>query len=165
MREVVILPLAEKDRTWIADFITSRWGAAFIVAHGVVYEPRELAGFVAQSGNEIIGLVTYAIAGNACEIVTLDAVQKNIGIGTALIQAVIRAARQAQCQRVWLITTNDNLRALRFYQRRGFVLVAIHRNALEQARRIKPAIPLIGEDGIPLRDEIELEMPLGEISK
>ncbi|MCG0275770.1 MAG: hypothetical protein L5655_06315 [Thermosediminibacteraceae bacterium] len=49
---------------------------------------------------------------------------------------------------------------MKFYQKRGFLLVAVHRNALEQARKLKPEIPLIGIDGIPLRDEIELELPL-----
>jgi RimJ/RimL family protein N-acetyltransferase len=79
----------------------------------------------------------------------------------ALIEAVKNTARAAKCKRLWLITTNDNLNALRFYQKRGFVLVAVHRNALEISRQLKPEIPLFGADGIPLRDEIELEMILG----
>ncbi|MEW5718069.1 MAG: GNAT family N-acetyltransferase, partial [Chloroflexota bacterium] len=82
------------------------------------------------------------------------------GIGSALIDAVKLRARQAGCKRLWLITTNDNLTALRFYQKRGFTLAALHRNALEESRKIKPEIPLVGEHGIPLRDEIELEMML-----
>jgi ribosomal protein S18 acetylase RimI-like enzyme len=79
-------------------------------------------------------------------------------VGTALINAVIEAARRQGCTRVWLITTNDNLHALRFYQKRDFVLVAVHANAVARARQIKPEIPLIGRDGIPIRDEIELEL-------
>jgi ribosomal protein S18 acetylase RimI-like enzyme len=81
-------------------------------------------------------------------------------VGSALIEAATQAARRVGCRRLWLITTNDNTHALRFYQKRGFVIAAIHVNALEKARRLKPEIPLIGEDGIPLRDEIELEMIL-----
>jgi Acetyltransferase (GNAT) family len=68
--------------------------------------------------------------------------------------------REAGCRRVWLITTNDNLRALRFYQRRGFRLVAVHPDALARSRELKPSIPEIGLDGIPLRDELELELLL-----
>ncbi|HEX7715028.1 MAG TPA: GNAT family N-acetyltransferase, partial [Bacillota bacterium] len=64
------------------------------------------------------------------------------------------------CQRLWLITTNDNLAAIRFYQLRGFVLVALHRDAIAQSRKLKPEIPLRGIDGIPIRDEIELEVVL-----
>ncbi len=57
-------------------------------------------------------------------------------------------------------TTNDNLCALHFYQKRGFRLVTVHRNALDAARQLKPRIPLIGNDQFPLHDEIELEMML-----
>jgi Acetyltransferase (GNAT) family len=86
------------------------------------------------------------------------------GVGTALIEAAREVALQSGCKRLWLITTNDNLNALRFYQKRRFMLVAIHRNALEVSRRLKPGISLIGYDGIPLRDEIELEMLLAGLS-
>ncbi len=81
-------------------------------------------------------------------------------IGTALIDAVKDVATMAHCKRLWLITANDNMAALRFYQKRGFLLVAVYRNAVEQSRRLKPEIPLVGIDGIPLRDEIELELLL-----
>jgi hypothetical protein len=78
----------------------------------------------------------------------------------ALLQAVCDAARKACCNRLWLITTNDNVDALRFYQRFGFSLVALHRDAVRESRRLKPSIPETGKDGIPIRDEIELEMQL-----
>jgi len=107
-----------------------------------------------------IGLVTYRIDGDECEITTLNSLVEGIGIGSALVAAIKDAAVSAECKRLWLITTNDNLPALRFYQKRGFLLVAVHRNALQQSRRLKPEIPLVGRDGIPLRDEIELEMLL-----
>ena len=71
-----------------------------------------------------------------------------------------KVATASGCKQLWLITTNDNINALRFYQKRGFMLVAVHRNALELSRKLKPEIPMIGNDGIPLRDEIELEMIL-----
>ena len=77
--------------------------------------------------------------------------------GEALVKAVERVVTQSSCRRLWFITTNDNLNALRFYQKRGFELVSVHRNALEKSRKLKPVIPLIGIDSIPLRDEIELE--------
>jgi hypothetical protein len=63
--------------------------------------------------------------------------------------------------RLWLITSNDNLNAIRFYQRRGMRLTAVHRGAIDEARQIKPSIPLIGEHGIPIHDELELELRLG----
>jgi len=93
-------------------------------------------------------------------VVTINAFPQGSGAGTALIEAAAAAAREAGARRLWLITTNDNLRALRFYQRRGFRLSALHRDALERSRELKPSIPEIGLDGIPLRDELELELRL-----
>jgi GNAT superfamily N-acetyltransferase len=149
------------DRAWVRGFIVRQWGAEIIVVHGEIYRPHELPGFIARHDEEKIGLITYRIDGDRCEIVTLDSVRENVGVGAMLIESVKQAAQQARCNRLWLITTNDNLHALRFYQKRGFVLVAVHRNALELSRKIKPQIPLVGNEGIPLRDEIELEMMLG----
>ena len=110
------------------------------------------------AGGDKVGLLTYEILDAECEIVTLDSVRPGAGVGSALVQAVNTAARRAGCRRLWLVTTNDNLHALGFYQRRGFAIVAVHRDAVEQARRIKPQIPRVGQRGIPIRDELELEM-------
>lgn len=150
-------PLDHLDREWVEAFTAERWGAPVIVAHGAVYHPHELPGFVAMQAETPVGLLTYQIEGDACEIVTLDSLRPNQGIGTLLLDAVIESARLAACRRVWLMTTNDNLNALRFYQKRGFVLVAVHRDAVARSRQLKPEIPLLGDDGIPIRDEIELE--------
>ncbi len=114
--------------------------------------------------HEKVGLITYLIEEDSCQIITINSTRPFTGIGVALIEAVHETARQHGCKRLWLITTNDNLYALHFYQKRGFVLVALHRNALEFASKLKPEIPLIGNDGIPLRDEIELEMILTDSS-
>jgi ribosomal protein S18 acetylase RimI-like enzyme len=98
--------------------------------------------------------------GGECEVITLDSVRQGIGVGTALLEAVSRAASERKCSRLWLITTNDNVDALRFYQKRGLRLETIHRDAIEQSRDMKPQIPLTGAHGIPIRDEIELELLL-----
>ena len=96
------------------------------------------------------------------EILSLDSLREKNGIGTALINKVIEVAKNKDCTRIKLITTNDNLSALRFYQKRGFEMARLYRNAVEESRIVKPQIPLTGEDGIPIRHEIELEMYLGE---
>jgi DNA-3-methyladenine glycosylase I len=160
---VTVRAITGADREWVAQFVTQRWGAPTVVGHGDVYRPHELPGFFAEHEGQPAGVVTYRIAGGVCEIVSIDSVRPGIGVGSALMQAVIDAARRQRCTRVWLITTNDNLNALRFYQKRGFALVAVHRNAVARSRQLKPEIPLIGADGIPIRDEIELELqdPMG----
>ncbi len=162
MSNMIIHPLNSNDREWVSQFILEHWGSNKVVSRGVVYYPQDLPGFVAVYNSEKVGLVTYNITGASCEIVTIDSIRLSSGVGTALIEAVKDTAMKSGCRRLWLITTNDNLNALRFYQKRGFVLFALHRNALELSRTLKPGIPLIGNDGIPLRDEIELELILAD---
>jgi len=153
-------PLHSEDAAWVARHIAAEWGAEIVVAHGAVYRPAELPGLIAEIAGAPAGLLTYHIAGDACEIVTLDSARPGCGVGAALIAAVKEVARRAGCRRLWLITTNDNTHALRFYQKRGFVLAALHRNAVAASRALKPEIPLLGADGIPIRDEIELEFDI-----
>ncbi len=131
-----------------------------MVVRGEVLYPAEMPGFLAMSDVEICGLATYTMRGQACEITLLDAFQPGLGIGSRLVEAVIKEARMKDCRRLHLVTTNDNINALAFYQKRGFRLAALRPNAIEASRKLKPEIPLLGENGIPIRDEIELEMDL-----
>ena len=153
--------LNQRDAEWVSRFVVDRWGSARMVSRGRVHQVDALPGFIALQDDRPAGLTTYQIEGDQCEMVTLDSLVEGIGIGSALIAAVKDAALRAGCARLWLLTTNDNMPALRFYQKRGFVLAALHRNAMEQTRKLKPEVPLIGIDGIPLRDEIELELEVG----
>ena len=158
MNTVSVRPLEDVDRQWAGDQIARQWGARMIVSKGKVYYPDQLQGFVAFQGNEKVGLATYNIEAGDCELVSIQSLRDGRGVGSALLGAVRDLAKKAGCRRLWLITTNDNLRALGFYQKRGMTLVAVYRNAMEAARRLKPQIPMIGQNGIPLKDEIELEM-------
>jgi ribosomal protein S18 acetylase RimI-like enzyme len=160
MENLVIRPVNPSDKEWLLGHVIEQWGSEIVIAHGVTYRPVDLAGFVAVLEAERVGLITYHIVGGDCEIVSLDSLRPSMGIGTKLIEAVKEVAYEAECKRVWLITTNDNVHALGFYQKRGFVLVALHRNAVDVSRKLKPEIPKIGAEGIPIRDEIELELIL-----
>jgi ribosomal protein S18 acetylase RimI-like enzyme len=155
-----VRPVTETDRSWVVEMVRE-WGADFVVSRGRKIYPQDLPGFCAVGlGGERLGLAMYEVTDNVCQVVTMHALRQWQGIGTALLATVREAATEAGCSRLWLITTNDNLEALRFYQRRGMRLVAVHRDLREVARRVKPQIPLIGNYGIPLRDEIVLEMML-----
>jgi uncharacterized protein (TIGR00730 family) len=162
---IVVQQLGEADRRWAERLLTERWGSTRVVIRGHVVDAAPLAGLVALQGDERVGLATYAFDGDACELVTLDAVKPLRGIGTALVDRLAQTAKEAGCTRIRLITTNDNLQALRFYQRRGFRLVRVHAGALGVSRRLKPEIPEVGIDGIPLRDEMELELVLAPEQK
>lgn len=157
MSEIEIRPITSEDQTWITQILSDHWGSHIIISRGLVHDASKLPGYVALQNGEIVGLVTTRIDGKDCELVTLDSWKENIGIGTKLIEALQQEARKAGCDRLWVITTNDNLHALGFYQKRGFHLVAVHPNALDESRKIKPSIPKIGYHNIPIRDEIELE--------
>ena len=152
-----VRPTSEHDHTWIEALLREHWGSTVQVSCGRLHDASRLPGYVAVYNQERAGLITYRVEGNACEIVTINSLVEGQGIGTALVQAVREAAIEVGCQRLWLITTNDNLAALRFWQKRGFSLVRVYRNAVTDSRRLKPEIPLTGEHGIPIRDEIELE--------
>jgi len=69
-------------------------------------------------------------------------------------------ARDAGVPRLWLVTTNDNSGAIGFYRARGLHVVAVHQGAVDRARALKPSIPLVGDNGVELHDEIELELDL-----
>ena len=148
------------DRNWIASFVKSHWRSDIVVGKSRILRPAELDGFAAFKRENPVGLLTYRIEGPDCEIVTIDITAEGEGIGTALIEAVKERAKAKGCRRLWLVTTNDNLNALRFYQRRGFRLIALYPNALESSRKLKPQIPMKAANGIPIRDELELELDL-----
>jgi len=156
----VVRSIHTSDRDWIESLIRSRWGSEIVVAKRRVLRPAELDGFAAFKGKDPIGLPTYRIEGFDCEIVTIDSTVEGVGIGCALIQAVKKKAKARGCKRLWLITTNDNLTALGFYQKRGFHLTALYPDALEASRKLKPQISMKAANGIPIRDELELELEL-----
>ena len=137
-----------------------RWGDAIVTGRGKVWKPAELPGFAAFEGDDCVGLVTYELDGGACEMVTIDALREGEGIGTALLEAVVDAAREAGCKRVQLLTTNNNVRALAFYQKRGFRLVALKAGEIDEQRKLKPSIPEVDSAGLPIRDELHLELSL-----
>ena len=155
-----IYRLTATDLPQLRRFWKDHWGDELVVAHGTIFRPETVSGFIALDDNTWIGLVTYTFLETDCEIVSLDSLRENQGIGTALVGKVVEEAQANQCRRAHLTTTNDNLRALGFYQKRGFALCSLRVGAMEEARGLKPGIPLIGENHIPLRDEIELEMIL-----
>ncbi len=155
-----VRPLTDADRPWARDLLTERWGEPRVVTRGRLHDAGALPGFLAEDRDgRRLGLVTYRLDGPECELMTLDSVAEGRGVGSALLAAVRGAAEAAGCRRLWLVTMNTNLHALRFYQRRGLRLVAVHPGAVADSRRLKPTIPL-RENGLPLRDEIELELPL-----
>ncbi|MCC6300808.1 MAG: GNAT family N-acetyltransferase [Anaerolineales bacterium] len=157
--------LTSEDLPRLRQFWIEHWGGEFVVSHGTIHEPEDVEGFVVDDQGYWAGVVTFKVMNDECEVISLDGLNEGQGIGTALLRKTIEEARTRKCRRVFVVTTNDNLYALGFYQRRDFELVALRRGALDKTRKLKPSVPVIGQNHIPLRDEIELEMMLVETRK
>jgi ribosomal protein S18 acetylase RimI-like enzyme len=157
---MLTIPIDEAIRPMVNKFLIEHWHSTVMMVRGKAVDMTDTDGFAVLEDGHIAGLVTYKIENGECEIMSLDSLIENRGVGTGLLNKVISAAKSAGCRKVRLITTNDNVRAFSFYQKRGFDMSAFYRNSLEAARAIKPEIPLIGNDGIPLRHEIEFELKL-----
>jgi ribosomal protein S18 acetylase RimI-like enzyme len=150
----------DADRPWAIELMRERWGGQVVVTRGKARDASLLEGFVAEIDGEPVGLAIYETRGAESELVMLDCLREGVGVGSALLAAVANAAWRQECRRLSVVTTNDNVRALGFYQRRGFVLTALRKGAIEKSRRIKPEIPELGLDDIPIRDELELALDL-----
>ncbi|MFO2548681.1 GNAT family N-acetyltransferase [Alicyclobacillus cycloheptanicus] len=153
-------PLTEEDRQWLTHLWQVEWGGDTMVTRGQVYRLTNLHALVCKVSGKLAGAATYRFDNTGCELMSLNALTQGSGVGTALVKAVEAEARKTGCRRLWLITSNDNLDALRFYQRRGFRITAVYPDAVDEARRMKPTIPLTGENGIEIHDEIELAKAL-----
>jgi GNAT superfamily N-acetyltransferase len=150
----------EKDVASVAAFLAEN-DTARAARRGELLNALDYPALIAEEDGRLLGVLTYIVRGNECEVFTLHTAEQWRGAGTALIDEIERIAAQHGCTRLWLITTNDNLEALRFYQRRGFRLAELYPGAVVSSRaHLKPEIPELGEFGIPLRDEIELEKDL-----
>jgi len=157
---VIVRAKTDSDRGALAAILKEHFAGETVVSRGRLHRPSDLEGFVAQEGGEVLGLLTYEIADGAMEVVTLNAVVEGRGAGSVLLEAATAKARALGLARVWLVTTNENVRALGFYQRYGWDMVALHRDALSVSRKLKPQIPMTGDDGIAIRHEIEFEFRL-----
>lgn len=143
----------------VARFLTERH-ARPVARRGELLDPMQHPALLAVAGGDLAGVLTYIPSTASCEVLTLHVADQWRGIGTALLDALVRSAGPRWTQ-LRVTTTNDNLNALRFYQRRGFALAELRAGAVDAARSaLKPAIPLRGCHGLPIRDELELTRPL-----
>lgn len=157
-----IRSIALPDRSWVARVVTEYFASPRVVSRGVLRDSTELPGLLAIRDGARSGVALYAMGEDDCEVVILVALVRRAGIGSALLDAVRAIACDAGCRRLWLVTTNDNRPAIDFYTHLGWRLREVHRGAMEEARLLKPEIPLVGHEGVPIRDELEFELDLGD---
>jgi len=152
--------LDEKAREAVAGYVRCLWGGPMCVTMGTLYDTSDLPGFQAVEEGALLGALLYREAGGEMEVSQLFSLVEGQGVGRKLLDAAAQEARRRNLRRLWLVTSNDNTRAIRFYQRYGFRLKAVHIGAITQARKLKPSIPLTGDDGIPIEHEFEFEILL-----
>lgn len=147
-------------RESVNSYIRYLWGGPMVVTLGNLYDTSNLPGFVADGDGALLGAILYRIENCDCEISALFSLVQRIGVGTKLLDTVIDTAKRNGVQRVWLVTTNDDTQAIRFYQKYGFRLKAVHIDTFEVTRKLKDGLPLLGNDHIPIEHEFEFEMLL-----
>lgn len=152
----VIQTIEKSDHLQILEIVRQFWGNDPLIVHRKIFSIASLNGLKATQDNTIVGILHYQISRDECEILTLASLYERQGIGTALINQVESIAKLHHCLRLSVTTTNDNLHALGFYQRRGFHLSALFPGQVNDSRKYKPTIPEIADNGIPIRDEIQL---------
>lgn len=144
------------NREEINKFIVSNWYTTDMAIRGKLYDLSRMDGFAAYYEGKIVGLITYLMEdNNEYEIMSLDSLIERQGIGTALVNKVMEKAKKDKIKVIKLITTNDNINAIKFYQKNGFDFFALYRNAVDISRKLKPSIPEVGYYNIPIKDEIE----------
>jgi ribosomal protein S18 acetylase RimI-like enzyme len=155
----LIRPIEPRDLAEIRAELHTHWHDTRIWSLGRCHLADALPGFVAEVDGAFAGLLTLNMdpGGWQCEVITLSSRGKAPGIGAVLLAAAEAHARAAGCRRIYLTTTNDNTRAIRFYQRQGWHFAALHKGIVDRVRRLVPDLPLLGHDGIQIRDEIEFE--------
>ncbi len=147
-------PLTERERADLTRLLTQEWGAPKVICRGTIYDAASCPALGRWEGGRLSGLATYTISRGECVLLTLNAFEPGRGVGAALLAAVTEEARRAGCRRLWLTTSNENARAIGFYEHCGMRLVAVHRGAVDEARRLKPAIPEFAPDGTRISDEL-----------
>jgi N-acetylglutamate synthase-like GNAT family acetyltransferase len=157
---IKIRAIRPTDTAWIRELFIQKWAGDLMIIRGKAYQLEELSGYIAELSNKKVGLITFRVTGQKLEITSLNSLLEKKGVGSTLVNKVLNFAKTRRLKSIRLITTNDNLNAIGFWQKRGFKLLRIYPDSLEMARKLKPALPFVGENGIPLRDEIELEMKL-----
>jgi DNA-3-methyladenine glycosylase I len=156
---MVIRPIEPRDQAEVRAELHTHWHSNGIWSLGRLHQADQLPGFVAEVDGVFAGLLTLNMVegGWQCEVITLSSRSPAHGVGAALLAAAEQHARTQGCKRIYLTTTNDNAHAIRFYQRRGWRFSALHKGIVDRVRQIEPSYPLLGLDGIQIRDEIEFE--------
>jgi GNAT superfamily N-acetyltransferase/catechol 2,3-dioxygenase-like lactoylglutathione lyase family enzyme len=116
---------------------------------------------VAAGGGELVGCLQLVPAGDAVELKTMAVAEhrQREGVGRALVERAVAESRAAGDRRMLVATAAADTGNLRFYQRLGFRLLRVERDAFTPADGYPEGLTI---DGIPLRDRVWLDLPLAD---
>lgn len=156
--EIVIEQMLDLDE--LRALLRQRWGETLMM-FGRSWKLGDYDAYVARdAAGTIVRLVTTVVQKSTRLALTLDNFSEQPGIGRLLLDFVMTMGREEGARSLRVLTTNDNTPALRYFQKRGFRIVAFYPGAIAVYRQVAPTLPEIGVDGIPVRDAIELEIDL-----
>lgn len=153
--------LEPADHDWARRLIGAHQGGDHRVARlGELLDPTEQEGIVAELDGRPVGLLTAHETDRGLEVLTLHSEIGGVGAGTRLLETALRVAEASHAPRLWLMTTNDNIDAIRWFLRRGLTVAAVHAGAVDADRAtIKRTIPTVNPvNGLPIRDLVELQI-------
>ncbi len=156
----LVRQIAQGDRDWVAETLVLEWTSTSVARLGEIVEAAGLPGYLATLGGRRVGLVLVDVKDRAYEVVAISTTEPRRGIGRALMGRCVAEARARGCRRVWIVTTNNNLAAIGFYQRLGMDLCALHRHGVHVSRKLKPTIPVRDATGVRIDHELEFELLL-----
>jgi N-acetylglutamate synthase-like GNAT family acetyltransferase len=155
---MIIRKINENDRSVINEYLTHHFSSQKLVSRGEIHDSSTLPGIIACSDDAPLGFILYHVDGEECQIIAAVSIVQEEGIGRILMREMQGIIRSAGCTRLWLITTNNNIAAQKFYKSLGFKLVKTHLDAITNSRFLKPEIPEKDSEGIPIKDELEYEL-------
>jgi GNAT superfamily N-acetyltransferase len=152
---VLVREATDADRSAARALFHRDFGRTKIVAFGEVMDIDQMPALVAIMRDEPSGALAYRLLGDALHVVALatDPMWQRSGVGGYLVAEAELLARRLNLRRLVVCTTNDNLPALYFYQRRGYRLIELVPDSIIKHTRQAHA----GFAGVPVRDEIRLE--------
>jgi GNAT superfamily N-acetyltransferase len=156
-----VRPITPEDREWVADLIGTAFGSVRLMSNDHLIEDASLLdGFAAEIDGRPVGCALVNEIDGDTELVALVSTYRGAGVGSGLLETVVERGKRDGWKRLWLVTSNDNTDAIRMYQRAGWDWTEFRRDAITEARAMKPEIPEFGNHGIPVRHEIHFEAPL-----
>ena len=156
----LVSEITPADRDWVATTLVQEWTSTSVARGGELVEAAGLSGSLATLGGRRVGLVLVNVSEGEFEVVAISTTRPRSGVGRALMERCFAEARATACRRVWVVTTNNNVAAIAFYQHVGLDLLALHRNAVRASRKLKPTIPVRDAEGVRIDHEIEFELLL-----